>query len=201
MRYFLCFLLALSYFGKALPQNFEGGVLGGLTASQIDGDNYRGYNKVGLQGGAWVRRKFTYTLEGQMEIRYVQKGALKTNTVKDPTYSRTALHYVDIPLMAQYVYNEQMVIELGIDPEVLVKARLEDENGIIPIPDPTYNRFTMSAVAGLGYRFLEVFSVHFRFNYSILPIRAHPSGQTYLLNRGHYSNVLSFAVYYQIGGK
>ena len=201
MRYFLCILLISSLSATVRPQNFEGGVLAGLTASQIDGDSYRGYNKVGLQGGAWVRRMFTYTLGGQMEIRYMQKGALKTNTVKDPTYSRTALHYVDIPLMAQYVYNKQMVIELGLDPEVLVKARLEDENGVIPIPDPAYNRFTMSAVAGLGYRFLEVFSAHFRFNYSILPIRAHPSGQTYLLNRGHYSNVLSFAVYYQIRGK
>lgn len=201
MRYFFCIILCFFLLGKTRPQNFEGGVLLGLTASQIDGDNYRGYNKVGLQGGGWVRRMFTYTVGGQMELRYVQKGALKTNTVKDPTYSRTALHYVDIPLMVQYVYNERIVLELGLDPEVLMKARLEDENGVIPIPDPTYNRFTMSAVAGLGYRFLEVFSAHFRFNYSILPIRAHPSGQTYLLNRGHYSNVLSFAVYYQIRGK
>jgi len=44
-----------------------------------------------------------------------------------------------------------------------------------------------------------VVAVHFRFNYSILPIRAHPSGQSYLLNQGHYSNVLSIALYYQLG--
>jgi len=48
----------------ANSQNFEGGALVGLTASQIDGDNYRGYNKVGLQGGGWVRHMFTYTLVG-----------------------------------------------------------------------------------------------------------------------------------------
>jgi hypothetical protein len=180
-------------------QNFEGGVLVGLTASQIDGDAYRGYNKVGLQGGGWVRRMFTYTLGGQMEIRYVQKGALKRNTVDDPTYRRTALHYIDVPLVAQYVYNKSVVFELGISPEVLIAAKQEDENGSLPIPDPQFNFFTMSATAGIGYRFLEILSVHFRFSYSILPIRAHPSGQTYLLNQGHYSNVLNIALYYQLG--
>jgi hypothetical protein len=182
-----------------MSQNFEGGILAGLTASQIDGDNFHGYNKVGLQGGGWVRRMFTYTLGGQMEIRYVQKGALKTNTVNDPTYRRTALHYIDIPLMCQYIYNENVVAELGVGPEILMSAKLEDENGPLPIVDPKYNRFTLSAIAGIGYRFLEVFSLHLRFNYSILPIRAHPSGQSYLLNKGHYNNVLSFALYYQIG--
>ena len=179
-------------------QNFEGGALLGLTASQIDGDNYRGYNKVGLQGGGWVRRMFTYTLAGQMELRYVQKGALKTASSGDPTYTKTSLHYIDIPLIAQYIYNEDVVIELGIGPEILMSSKIEDENGALPI-DPEYNRFTMSAIAGIGYRFLEVYSFHFRFNYSILPIRAHPSGQSYLLNQGHYSNVLSFAFHYQIG--
>ena len=57
----------------------------------------------------------------------------------------------------------------------------------------------VDTVRGVGYRFLDVFSAHFRFNYSILPIRAHPSGQTYLLNKGHYNNVLNVALYYQLG--
>lgn len=200
MKKLLVLPIILLCAGTLYAQRFRaGGVLVGLTASQIDGDNYRGYGKVGVQGGGWVRTMFTYTLGGQMEIRYVQKGALKRNTVNDPTYRRTALHNIDIPLMAQYIYNENLVLELGIGPEILIYVKQEDENGELPIPDPQYNRFTMSAIAGLGYHFLEVLYVHFRFNYSILPIRAHPSGQTYLLNQGHYSNVLSIALYYQIG--
>ena len=199
MKKFLFIFLLTALAGIASSQNFEGGVLFGLTASQIDGDNYRGYNKVGLQGGAWVRRMFSYTMAGQMEIRYVQKGALKTNTVDDPTYYRMALHYIDIPIMAQYIYNENVVFELGIGPEILMSAKAQDEYGDIEITDPKHYRFTMSAIAGVGYRFLEVYSIHFRFNYSVLPIQAHSSGQSYLLNQGKYSNVLSFAFYYQIG--
>ena len=201
MKRFLLIILSAALTCIASSQNFEGGILFGLTASQIDGDAYHGYNKVGLQGGGWVRRMFTYTLGGQMELRYVQKGALKTADANDPTYQRTSLHYIDIPIMAQYIYNDNLVLELGIGPEILMSVKIEDENGVLPGFNPDdYNRFTMSAIAGVGYRFLDVVSFHFRFNYSILVIRPHPSGQTWLLNQGHYSNVLSFALYYEIGG-
>lgn len=199
MKQLLLITLLSSLIFIANAQNFEGGFMGGLTASQIDGDDYRGYNKVGLQGGAWARRMFTYTIAGQMEIRYVQKGAFKKPSVNDPAYVKTGLHYVDIPLMAQFFYNEDVVLELGIGPEILILARAQDEYGQIDIRDPQYYRFTMSAIVGVGYRFLEVFTVNFRFNYSVLPIRPHESGQTYLLNQGKYSNVLSLAIYYQLG--
>lgn len=202
MKNLLPFLLFVSLTSAATPQNFDGGVLFGLTANQIDGDAYRGYNKVGIQGGGWVRRMFTYTLGGQMELRYVQKGALKTRTANDPTYQRTALHFIDIPLTTQYIYNKNIILELGFDPEILMSVRVEDENGLVPGFNPDdYHRITLSAIAGMGYRFLEVFSVYFRFNYSILPIRPHPSGQTWLLNQGHYCNTLSIALYCEIGYK
>lgn len=199
MKHILFIILLSVLTSVAYPQKFEGGILLGLTASQIDGDSLSGYNKVGLQGGGWVRHMFTYTVGGQMEIRYTQKGALKTRNTGDNDYLKTALHYIDIPLMVQYIFNENIVLELGIDPEVLIAAKVEDENGPLEPIDPKYNRFTLGAFAGVGYRFLEVFSIHLRFNYSILPIQAHPSGQTYLLNQGNYSNMLSFALYYQIG--
>ncbi len=199
MRYILLILLLYPLTFFATAQNFEGGALLGLTASQIDGDDYKGYNKVGLQGGAWVKRMFTYTVGGQMEIRYVQKGAFKKPSANDPTYRKTGLHYVDIPLMAQFFYNEDVVFELGIGPEVLITARAQDEYGQIDIRDPQYYRFTMSAIVGIGYRFLDVMSVNFRFNYSVLPIRPHESGQSYLLNNGKYSNVLSIALYWELG--
>jgi hypothetical protein len=59
MRRFIYIITFLVCTGYAYSQQFEGGVLGGLTASQIDGDSYKGYNKVGIQAGAWVHRLFT----------------------------------------------------------------------------------------------------------------------------------------------
>ena len=186
---------------SAFSQQFEGGILGGLTASQIDGDSYSGYNKVGIQAGAWVHRLFTYTIAGQMELRYVQKGSLKTNKLNDPTYYKASLHYIDIPIMAQYIYNEKVIFELGIGPEFLVSSKESDAHGELPDREPHFHTLTMSAIAGIGYTFWDVLTFSARFNYSIIPIRDHPSGQSYLLNQGQYSHVLSFAVYYKISGK
>ena len=187
--------------GYAGAQQFEGGILGGLTASQIDGDSYRGYNKVGIQAGAWVQRLFTYTIAGQLELRYMQKGSLHTNKPNDPTYYKAVLHYIDLPLMAQYIYNEKVVFELGIGPEFLLSGKEFDAHSELPEREPYFHNFTMSAIAGIGYTFWDVLTFSARFNYSIIPIRDHPSGQSYLLNQGQYSNVLSFAVYYRISGQ
>jgi hypothetical protein len=178
-------MLFLFCTGSAFSQQFEGGILGGLTASQIDGDSYKGYNKVGIQAGAWVQRLFTYTIAGQLELRYVQ----------------ASLHYIDMPIMAQYIYNEKVVFELGVGPEFLVAGKEFDAHSELPEREPYFHKFTMSAIAGIGYTFWDVLTFSARFNYSIIPIRDHPSGQSYLLNQGQYNHVLSFAVYYKISGK
>lgn len=200
MRRLIYIMIILSCTGYTFSQQFEGGILGGLTASQIDGDSYSGYNKVGIQAGAWVQRLFTYTIAGQMELRYVQKGSLHTNQPDDPTYYKAALHYIDIPIMAQYIYNEKVIFELGIGPEFLVSSKESDAYGELPDREPHFHSFTMSAIAGIGYTFWDVLTFSARFNYSIIPIRDHPSGQSYLLNQGQYSNMLSFALYYKISG-
>ncbi len=198
MRRFTYIMLFLFCTGYAYSQQFEGGILGGLTASQIDGDSYSGYNKVGIQAGAWVQRLFTYTVSGQLELRYVQKGSLHTNKPDDPNYYKCALHYIDLPIMVQYIYDEKVVFELGIGPEFLLSAKESDANGELPEREPYFHTFTMSAIAGIGYTFWNVLTFSARFNYSIIPIRDHPSGQSYLLNQGQYSHVLSFAIYYKI---
>ncbi|MCK4855969.1 MAG: PorT family protein, partial [Bacteroidales bacterium] len=180
MRRLTCIFLVIFCSGTAYSQKFEGGILGGLTASQIDGDSYSGYNKVGLLAGAFVQRLFTYTLAGQMELRYVQKGSLHTNKPGDPTYYKASLHYIDIPIMAQYIYNEKVVFELGIGPEFLLSAKEQDAYGDLPEREPYFNTFTMSAIAGIGYTFWDLLTFSARFNYSIIPIRDHPSGQSYL---------------------
>lgn len=200
MRRLTHIMLFLFCIGYVHSQQFEGGILGGLTASQIDGDSYSGYNKVGIQAGAWVQRLFTYTIAGQLELRYVQKGSLQTNKPNDPIYYKCVLHYIDLPIMAQYIYDEKIVFELGIGPEFLVSGKEFDAHGELPEREPYFHTFTMSAIAGVGYTIWDVLTFSARFNYSIIPIRDHPSGQSYLLNQGQYSNMLSFAVYYKISG-
>ena len=68
-------------------QRFNGGVLIGLSASQVDGDTYAGFDKVGLQGGVFVNTKFNNAWGAQMELKYNAKGARKkTNESSPETY-------------------------------------------------------------------------------------------------------------------
>jgi len=182
----------------SFSQYFDGGAVIGLSASQVDGDRYWGFNKLGLLGGGWVKRTFTYTLEGQMELRYIMKGAYESENIDDAIYYKLVLHYIDIPITARYIYRKNFLFELGFAPEFIVYNREEDEYGETPEDAPPFHKLTMSAIGGIGYIFWEKFTVNVRYNYSIVPIRSHPSGQTWLLNRGQYNNVLTFAVYYQI---
>jgi len=74
------FLGILSVSG--FSQEFEGGFLGGLTASQIDGDLFSGYNKVGITAGAYTTRKINSSVNWKLEIRYTQKGSYQKYTEK-----------------------------------------------------------------------------------------------------------------------
>jgi hypothetical protein len=182
----------------SFSQYFDGGAVAGLSASQVDGDRYWGFNKLGLLGGAYIKRMFTYTIEGQMELRYIMKGAYEAENIDNALYYKLVLHYVDIPLTVHYIYRKNFLFELGVAPEFIVYNREEDEYGKTPEDAPPFHRLTMSAIGGIGYIFWDKITLDIRYNYSVVPIRKHPSGQTYLLNRGQYNNVLTFAVYYQI---
>ena len=39
---------------QAQALRFDGGLVAGLNASQVQGDDYTGFNKLGLSGGAFV---------------------------------------------------------------------------------------------------------------------------------------------------
>lgn len=190
---FLLFLPAFSF-----SQYFEGGAVAGLSASQVDGDTYWGFNKLGLLGGGWVRRMFTYNLASQLEVRYIMKGAYEADNVNNIVYYKLVLHYVDVPVLINYHYRERVLFELGLSPEFLVYNREDDQYGQTPEDAPAFHLFNMSAIGGIGYVFLQRFTANVRYNYSVFPIREHASGQIYLLNRGQYNNVLTFSIYYQI---
>jgi len=191
------FLLFISIPLLSFSQQFEGGFFGGISASQVDGDRFSGYNKVGLTAGAYATRKINRKLDWKTEIRYIQKGAYKKNTETDPTMFRTSLHYAEIPLLLQYFYNKKVFLEGGLVPEILLASREENEDGIIPSGQSLpFHRFAIEGTAGAGYFFTRSMAAGFRYTYSILTARDHASGQTYLLNRGQYNNVLSFTIYY-----
>ena len=66
-----CGFLAIS----SNAQNFGGGIILGLSTSQVDGDNLGGFNKAGLLVGAFANTSISEFYAFQMEITYIQKGS------------------------------------------------------------------------------------------------------------------------------
>ena len=93
-----CFLCLSA--NETMAQGFESSILFGFTASQIDGDNLAGFDKLGLSGGLNVYRKVGSRYYGKLEFLYSQRGSQSSLSLTTPTdQSKTHLNYIEIPLL------------------------------------------------------------------------------------------------------
>ncbi len=192
---FIIIILLISQVGFA--QTFGGGIFGGLSASQLDGDRSSGYHKAGLSFGIYTNAKINKYIDAQMELKYIQKGSKWENEDQSVFY-QSKLNYIELPVFLKYSFLDKFSANIGLAVGYLQKST-ENKDRIGDEPaDPPFNEFEFSGLAGVEYEIIENLFFNVRFNYSILPIRNHPGDQVHFLDRGQYNNVLTFAVYYQI---
>ena len=105
---------------------------------------------------------------------------------------------LEVPGLFRIDFNNLVGFEFGLGAAYLIEAKEDDDGGgWLDEPVPNFSKFDVTAHAGIDYFFNEHWFVNFRYSYSIIPIREHPGGQTWLLDRGQYNNVLHFTLYYQ----
>ncbi len=193
--FFILMLLLISQIGFA--QTFGGGVFGGLSTSQLDGDRSGGYHKAGLSFGIYTNAKINKYIDAQMELKYIQKVS-KWESEDQSVFYLSKLNYIELPLFLKYSFLDKFSANIGLTVGYLQKST-ENKDRIGDEPaDPPFDEFEFSGLAGVEYKIIENLFFNIRFNYSILSIRDHPGNQTYFLNKGQYNNALTFAVYYQI---
>ena len=184
---------------QLLSQNekgFTAGVLGGIVPSQVDGDSYGGYGKIGFQAGFFSVLQTNEQMYWQAEIKWMQKGS-KYVSAKQGLYYALNLNYVEVPVSFTYIYRKKILGELGISYGYLFKA-MEDNDGnggVEPVPPMKNN--DVEALIGVGYRFSDNFWIMNRLGYSLISIRDYPGGQKYWFNRGWANNLISIAAYYK----
>jgi hypothetical protein len=79
-------------------QGFKAMGIVGLNASQIDGDNLYGFNKLGLTVGGRLSYTNEKTLDYSLEMLYSQRGAA-LNLFKNKEDEKINLNYLEIPLV------------------------------------------------------------------------------------------------------
>ncbi|GIV31457.1 MAG: hypothetical protein KatS3mg029_0808 [Saprospiraceae bacterium] len=103
----LIFLLLTLMLGTALAaqqRRFDAGLLLGLNASQILGDDSGGYNKLGLQGGLRGIAHLTEKADLYLELTYSQRGSYQKegSPVCFDGSLKINLQYVEVPVVLAY---------------------------------------------------------------------------------------------------
>jgi len=180
---------------NAQEKSFKAGFFAGLNTSQITGDNLSGYNQFGITAGIFVSRKVGKRSAITMEMGYLPKGSRKNLNVNDsiPTLYFLRLHYVEIPLMFQYMLTSKVQLEAGISTGVLLGHYEEDIFGELTgdnAPVQQFKRLDISFNPGVSYLFNEKWSFNLRNANSIFPVRDHDQGTKFRLNRGQYTSCI-----------
>lgn len=206
---YIFFAVLLISFEIKAQQRFIAGVKAGLSTSQVAGDTYSGYDKVGFDGGAFVTGKLNEKWTGQFEIIYIQKGS-KHNPNPDKgdyNYYYMGLDYIEVPVLFQY-HQKKFSYEIGPGFSYLIRER-EYINGQDFTGARPFNKTEINFNLGISYTLFKNLEINWRFTNSITPIRRHASaaisqiqqpvyGRWY--NPGQMNNVLAFTLTYQFGG-
>lgn len=177
-------------------QYFKGGVLLGITGSQMDGDNLGGYNKLGFSGGFFVHRDFGAILGMQGEFKFIMKGAAKTTTASDPTIYKRTLYYFELPMLATLKTAKKITVESGFAFAYLASAVADFGYGQVIMHDTKKTDF--SWIAGVYYLYSERLNFNLKFSYSLRPVSNFPGNITTWGTYGQYNHLLDLAVYYTI---
>jgi hypothetical protein len=205
-----------SFIAPLYAQQFKAGLLGGIVTSQVDGDTYSGYDKLGFRAGGFVTSRLFGTPENKwsasFEITYIQKGSKKIPHPAQGDFSeyKLKLNYAEVPVLLRYHFfltdssgNRKMkfALEGGIAFGKLVYSKEYDANGQVSGGIP-FQKTEYSYFLGLNYFFSDKFSFNIRSQYSIFPVRKISSSSSYyqnwtykFLKPGYYNNLIVFSFF------
>lgn len=179
------FLLAIG----AKAQNVHFGIKGGMNASELQyNDNTKFDTKIGFHAGLlahihtrnsqWaIQPELFYSLEGAKGIVAGNKNSFN-------------LGYLNIPLLAQYLFDNGFRIEAGPQIGFLTSAKSKTDNTSDDRKDD-FKSTAFSIPVGVGYLTTSGFGFDARYNFGISDIN-NTSSSTKV-----QSNVFQFGIFYQ----
>lgn len=157
---------------NAIAQQFNGGIIGGLSTSQIDGDTQKGYKKLGFYSGLYVGRDFSKLFGFKIELLYIGKGAKKTiNKIEE---FKTSLHYVEMPLLLNIKPVSGFQFNIGLAGAYIANHKLYERGYQIPKDKYDINKFDWGGIITAEYYFSQNLAINVRFEYSLVPMRTVP---------------------------
>jgi hypothetical protein len=184
----------------------------GITACQVHGDSYSGFNKLGVTGGLYVNAIFTEKTSADLGIIFIQKGARKNpnpDAKPNPDYSAyyLNLNYIEIPLVVRYAPN-RFFLTAGLSYAYLMGYYEANELGNITGYSP-FLKDEYSLNIGAGVKVGKKTDLEIRSNNSFMTIRPwkiksnvyYPNWLARKFSNGLYNNILEIVFTYKIDFK
>lgn len=202
MKQFYLILLFLTVIStNSFSQRFEGGVIGGFNASQVDGDLYKGYKKPGIALGGYVQTDLSRTVFAGMELKLMQKGSRNIDSLATDGQIKyiMRLNYIDLPVYLGFRTSERISLLIGVSPGYLISGNEYNDYGKLPKEDQhPFNSLDLQGMLGFRFQFTKRLFIDLRGAYSVLPIRAQPGAALWYWKSNQFNNVLSTTVLYRL---
>jgi Outer membrane protein beta-barrel domain len=197
--FFILLTLVVFYASTVKAQRILGAMSIGMNITQVDGDEYFGYHKIGLNIGPMVAIPFgkKKNWSVSMELLYSQKGSKHNGSTDSTTYSLIQ-DYAEIPVLIHFTDKKLISGGLGVSYGRLIKYR-ETKNNFY---DSIFHYQTglsnddFSIIADLQIRLFSKLWADLRYQYSMKSNRTvlvtDPSSypRTYV-TRYQYNNVIT----------
>jgi|GEM_PF-2146460 len=172
IRGFFVILFFLTFIGDNHAQNFEANFELAFNASQIDGDQFAGYSKVGLHGGLAIEYVFNDEWRIGSGIFYDALGSQKKiqigNTAPEEQ-QKTQLTYVSVPLMMIYRLpsssDSGISLRGGVQVGYLINSKRPDFIGDAVLE--YFNDVDIALALGIDYHLSSYWSIGFEASESI----------------------------------
>lgn len=189
--------------------NLTGGLVGGLAFSQVDGDGYKGYGKMGYTGGGVLFLPFgemempikDATIALSMEVLFTQKGSKGRDPIPNSSIQSQDinLQYGEVPLQLN-LYRGPRKSGFGAGFAIGYLASSEEtittNNSINPVIKNglPFHKFDLNFVLTGNLHLWNGFFLSPRFEYSLLSIRNNNS--QYGGRDQQFNNVVSIRLMY-----
>ncbi len=176
------------------PRLFYGGLVVGANFTQVDGDYYAGYRKIGLNAGGIVYAQLAKHVAVSLEILYSQKGSKSDGPQPSPgnkkiliTHYGINANYAEIPVMINYFDKRKSHFGVGVSYSRLVSSTetLQIDTSVLAPQNIDLNqkypfkKDNFDFLAGVELHLVKGLFLNVRFQYSITPIRSQLPPITY----------------------
>lgn len=164
---------------EEVPRVFYGGLVFGMNATQVDGDNYAGYKKFGINAGGIMYIRLDEHLAASVELLYSQKGARSDGDRKSgPAILqkyKVTLNYAEIPIQLNYFDKRRSHFGAGFSIGRFISASESGEALFLPAPVDfekyPFNKMDYNFIIGGNLHLWKGLFLNARFQYSLVPIR------------------------------